>query len=526
MRAKQPLRRSSLLFSLVFVLAALAASPGQSQPHHVIHRGPVIPASVSVFFGGSGGGTVKMGAGAVASGAGCAADCTQSLGSIGSQLTLTATPGQDSLFAGWGGDCSGTSSTCRLTAAASTRVLAYFRSNFRQVTAGQLHTCALRPADGSVTCWGRNDDSELGIGNVTKSIGKVTGISNAVAIAAGGFHTCALLAGGSVACWGFNKNGQIGTFTFGADVDPPLVVRGINDAVALTAGGSHSCVVRAGGAASCWGSNSHGQLGNGTTNDSALPVAVNLALVGPLTHQIAAGGYHTCAILAASSRVACWGGNNVGQLGIASRIDTPTPSVMVVTGGDPGCPGSLNTGCVSGPPAPIAALTAVSAIAASIGGNQGGFHSVALDSAGLDWGWGNNNESEINPNFGGEQDTATRGIAPSPRSTFIAIAAGANHTCMLAITTGVFCRGDNHFGQSGPTPNSVAPASAVPMTLGVLSVATGGFHTCAVVGTMFGFSTDPLGSVMCWGDNDDGQVLGGTPTRGVIIPVPFSVPLP
>src|SRR5262249_36875795 len=155
-------------------------------------------------------------------------------------------------------------------------------------------------------------------------------------------HTCALLAGGSGSCWGVNKNGQTGTFTFGADVDPPVVVGGITDAVALAAGGAHSCVVRAGGAASCWGSNSPGPLGHGSTTDGALPVAVNLGPAGPLTHQIAAGGSHTCGILAASSRVVCWGANNVGQLGIASHIDMTAPTVMVVTGGDPGCPGSLN----------------------------------------------------------------------------------------------------------------------------------------------------------------------------------------
>jgi alpha-tubulin suppressor-like RCC1 family protein len=78
-------------------------------------------------------------------------------------------------------------------------VIAYFRLNQKMVSAGAYHTCDLRPA-GDMMCWGRNDDGQLGNGNDTLTIGAPLGITNAVAIAAGGLHTCALIVGGTVQC--------------------------------------------------------------------------------------------------------------------------------------------------------------------------------------------------------------------------------------------------------------------------------------------------------------------------------------
>jgi alpha-tubulin suppressor-like RCC1 family protein len=160
---------------------------------------------------------------------------------------------------------------------------------------------------------------------------------------------------------------------------------------------------------------------------------------------------------------------------------------------------------------------------------SGGFHSVALDSNNKDWGWGDNQKTQIFPILQGgglplsfDRSQAIQGInfKPSgPPLGVIKIAAGAFHTCMMSVTEGVFCRGDNSFGQSGPTPN----ASSVPSTLGARDVAAGGNHSCAVVSPMFGFSTDPAGSVACWGENGDGQV-NGIPGGSVTTPIFLTVP--
>jgi hypothetical protein len=168
--------------------------------------------TLTVHVAGVGAGSVASTPAGIFCGAGGVA-CTDTTNQ-GTALTLNATPSAGSVFAGWAGACSGSSPSCSVTLNSNLTVSAYFRTT--QVSTGAYHTCGLK-MDGSVKCWGRNNEGQLGRGTTQNASNDfptaVTNLTNAVAIAAGGFHTCALLVGGSVQCWGRNTEGEVGAAT-------------------------------------------------------------------------------------------------------------------------------------------------------------------------------------------------------------------------------------------------------------------------------------------------------------------------
>jgi alpha-tubulin suppressor-like RCC1 family protein len=103
----------------------------------------------------------------------------------------------------------------------------------------------------------------------------VTGLSsNVTAIAAGGSHTCALTTAGAVQCWGSNASGQLGNNST-TNSQLPVAVTGLSsDVTAIAAGQSHTCALMTSGAVQCWGDNEDGQLGNNSTTNSSVPVTV------------------------------------------------------------------------------------------------------------------------------------------------------------------------------------------------------------------------------------------------------------
>jgi alpha-tubulin suppressor-like RCC1 family protein len=164
------------------------------------------------------------------------------------------------------------------------------------IAARRYHTCAIL-SDRTVECWGMNISGQLGNGTNTGPEScsgfscsttpvEVSGITMATATAAGLSHTCAVLADGTVRCWGANFSGQLGNGTntgpescYGLPCSTtPVGIIGITMATTIAAGGgsgaSHTCAVLADGTVRCWGDNSSGQLGNGTTTNSSTPVTV------------------------------------------------------------------------------------------------------------------------------------------------------------------------------------------------------------------------------------------------------------
>ena len=147
-------------------------------------------------------------------------------------------------------------------------------SNAISVTAGTLHSCSLL-SNGTVQCWGFASPCEPGTSQCWDSYNSlpqpIIGIADASTVSAGFYHTCALLRSGSVKCWGDNTAGQLGDGTT-TNSAAPVAVSGITNAVAMAAGGYQSCAVLDSGSIQCWGWNAHGQLGNDSTTDSPLPV--------------------------------------------------------------------------------------------------------------------------------------------------------------------------------------------------------------------------------------------------------------
>ncbi len=216
----------------------------------------------------------------------------------------------------------------------STTPVAVLRiSSAIRITASAFHSCALL-SGGQVECWGGNSFGELGNGTTTSSDVpvEVSGISNATAIADGGIHACAVLSGGQMYCWGANYQGQLGDGTTSgpqacahstACSTTPVAVSGISNATAVAAGNEHSCALLSGGKIACWGADSAGQLGNGTTTNNS-PTPVPVSGISNATAIAGADSAHTCA-LSSGGHVECWGLNLYGQLGNGTTTTSDVP---------------------------------------------------------------------------------------------------------------------------------------------------------------------------------------------------------
>jgi len=200
-------------------------------------------------------------------------------------------------------------------------------SGVAAIMASSWHTCAVTTGGGA-KCWGYNQYGQLGDGTTTSSSTAVDvlGLTSGVATVTGGtYYSCALMADGAVGCWGRNDSGQLGDGTT-IDRPAPATVSGLTDVTMLAGGVSRTCAVTGEGGAKCWGANANGGIGDGTTTMRLTPVDVSTLTSG--VTAVGTGDGHSCALTAAGA-VRCWGLNTSGQVGDGTTTTRLTPAPVV-----------------------------------------------------------------------------------------------------------------------------------------------------------------------------------------------------
>lgn len=234
------------------------------------------------------------------------------------------------------------------------------------IAAGREYACAI--ADARAYCWGAGVDGNLGDGSTLKRASPVA-VGGALADAdvthiSAGVSTCAI-ADGDGYCWGDNYYGTVGNGRGGAGRDELLpstvsrydALRWGQQFTAIAAGGTHTCAI-ADGSVYCWGSNLHGQLGDGTQTDDRYPVATDMtgALEGRTVSSLTVGESSSC-VLTNDDAAFCWGRNASGALGDQTTTSRSLPTAVtavtgpiriIAVGADHACAAVLYVNCWGG----------------------------------------------------------------------------------------------------------------------------------------------------------------------------------
>lgn len=291
------------------------------------------------------------------------------------------------------------------------------------------HSCARTEAGGAL-CWGRGEQGRLGNGTVADSLVPVpvVGLGSGVTdLAVGASFSCAV-AGGGARCWGDNGNGQLGAGEGTGWSSVPVTPWGLGQGVLRTwAGTGHACALRSGGGLKCWGENTQGVLGDGTTIHRYTPVDVVGMNRG--VRDASLGARHSCAIDMAGA-LWCWGYNFNGQLGDGSQTARPVP-------------------------VPAAGI-ASGAIAVA----AGHAHTCALLANGEVRCWGSNHAGQSGP--GAVVDTRVAPVTVPLGEPAFALSAGAEHTCAILAGGRARCWGNAADGRLG---NGIVERSPLPRTV-------------------------------------------------------------
>ena len=329
-------------------------------------------------------------------------------------------------------------------------------ATYSAVSAGQLHACALR-TDKTLWCWGLNTSGQVGTGAGDAIYLRPAAAGDAsswVAVSAGAAFSCALDEAKKIACWGTNSLGQLADGTITTRTSPTPITGGFSDWIALDAGSNHACAIREGGALYCWGSNNRGQLGDGTNDNHGEPTLVS---AGPWI-AVSAGADFTCAVRDDHS-LWCFGLGTSRQLGDGSNVNSAIPVREK----------SMATSW--------AQVSAGNAFACA----------VRLD--GTRWCWGAN---ALGQGGDGTSLTINEPKQVDADTDWAAIEAGDFAACGRRASGALACWGDGSLGQTGQAGNE-SPA------LAPAKVGADGDWTAITAGLRFACGIRAQGKVHCWG---------------------------
>lgn len=364
---------------------------------------------------------------------------------------------------------------------------------WKQLASGSAHSCAIS-YNGLVYCWGMNYDGQVGQANpqnvlspMQVDLREMSPTDAAQEVSAGGNHSCVLSKLNNVYCWGDNSDGQLGNGRAIKTSSPTLVQNGQKPTSVnfkqIATGSYHSCGLTDNGQVYCWGRNSYGQLGDGLTTNSSLPVLVKNGERDPNDWfiDLSLGGLFSCA-LTKTNKVYCWGSGAFGQIGNKHAVDSPFPTLVST---DKLHPGEYFLKIQSGE-SHVCGIT-----------NQSQVYC---------WGRGGDGQLATGDSDNQLQPSLIQNGELTSDQKIIDISAGDYHSCASTNSQKVYCWGLGRNGQLGSrnsrrsnAPIEVVNGEGESFDLAV-RLTSGGAHNCLM---------SISHQIYCWGYGTNGRLGNG-----------------